>query len=127
LEKIAHTGINHEQFKEFAALPADTPVVMLNLLKFKENVAETGLSGAATYTEYMKASTPFFQKSKAEILYLGKPQRTLIGPEDEALWDKILLIRYPSIAAFIEMVTDKDYPSDMRGKALEDSRLIHCK
>jgi uncharacterized protein (DUF1330 family) len=100
---------------------------MLNLLKFKEEVPETGLSGAKSYNEYMKATTPFFAKAGAEVLYMGKPKTMLIGPEDENLWDKILLVKYNTISGFLGMVQAEGYPSHLRKQALEDSRLIHCK
>ncbi len=123
----SYLEINPEQFKTFAQLPMDTPVVMLNLLKFKDKVPETGLSGAESYKGYMRAATPFFAKANAEVLYMGKPQSMLIGPEDESLWDKVLLVKYRTIADFLGMVKAEGYPAHLRAQALEDSRLIHCK
>ncbi|MGO4919645.1 DUF1330 domain-containing protein [Maribacter spongiicola] len=122
----AFLEINEEQFKAFVKLPKDTSVVMLNLLKFKELVTETGLSGADSYKEYMKKATPFFIRAEAEILFMGKENTMLIGPEDEELWDKILLIKYKTISDFLEMIQAEGYPSHLRNQALEDSRLIHC-
>ncbi len=119
--------INQEQFKAFAQLPMGTPVVMLNLLRFKDAVVETGLSGAESYKMYMKQAMPFFAKANAEVLFLGKPQTMLIGPEDEALWDKVLLIKYNTIADFLDMVQAEGYPAHLRKQALSDSRLIQCK
>ncbi|MDP5061882.1 MAG: DUF1330 domain-containing protein [Maribacter sp.] len=126
MKKGAFLEINEEQFKAFVKLPKDTSVVMLNLLKFKELVTETGLSGADSYKEYMKKATPFFIKAEAEILFMGKENTMLIGPEDEELWDKILLIKYKTISDFLEMIQAEGYPSHLRNQALEDSRLIHC-
>lgn len=119
--------INPEQFKAFVQLPMDTPVVMLNLLKFKDVVPETNLSGEASYKEYMRQATPFFAKADAEVVFMGKPQTMLIGPEDENLWDKVLLVKYNTIAGFLGMVQAEGYPAHLRKQALEDSRLIHCK
>ena len=126
MEEKSHLEINTEQLKAFAQLPMDKSVVMLNLLKFKETVIETGLTGAESYKIYMKAAMPFFQKANAEILYMGKPQRILIGPADEDLWDKILLIKYNTVADFLGMVKAEGYPSHLRDQALLDSRLIQC-
>ena len=122
----SYVEINQEQFKTFVQLPMDTPVVMLNLLKFKDVVPETGLSGEDCYKEYMRAATTFFAKANAEVLYMGKPQSMLIGPEDENIWDKILLIKYNTVADFLGMVKAEGYPSHLRNQALSDSRLIHC-
>ena len=123
----SYLEINTKQFKTFKQLHVDTPVVMLNFLKFKVEVPETGLSGEASYKEYMRAAAPFFAKADAEVLFLGKPQTMLIGPEDENLWDKMLLIKYNTVAGFLGMVQAEGYPSHLRAQALEDSRLIHCK
>ncbi len=122
----SHTEINQDQFKSFTQLPTDTPVVMMNLLKFKMEVSETEMTGVEAYKNYMKAAMPFFQKANAEVLYMGKPQSMLIGPEDEMLWDKVLLIKYHSIADFLNMIQAEGYPAHLRTQALEDSRLIHC-
>lgn len=117
MDKQSFLEINQEQFKEFAQLSIDTPVVMLNLLKFKENVSETGLSGAKSYGACMKEATPFFEKAGAEIVFMGKPETMLIGPENKDLWDKILLVRYNSIADFLEMIQAEGYPSHLRKQA----------
>ena len=126
MKTTSHHKINQEQLKAFSLLPAGKPVVMMNLLKFKDTVAETGLSGAESYKEYMKAAMPYFQKANAEILYMGKPQRILIGPEDEGLWDKILLVKYNSTADFLGMIKAEGYPTHLRDQSLQDSRLIQC-
>lgn len=126
MEKQSYLEINQEQFKAFMQLPKNTPVVMLNLLKFKDRVPETGLSGEASYKKYMRQATPFFAKAGAEVLFMGKPQTMLIGPEDEDLWDKVLLVKYNTVSGFLEMVQAEGYPAHLRKQALNDSRLIHC-
>ena len=49
----------------------------------------------------------------------------LIGPLDEH-WDVAFIARYPSAAAFLEMVTDADYRVAVmhRQAAVDDSRLV---
>jgi hypothetical protein len=49
----------------------------------------------------------------------------VIGPEDER-WDLLVVARYPSRAAFLEMIGDPDFIAkhSHRAAALEDSRLI---
>ncbi len=115
-----------DQFKAFLQLPTDQPLQMLNLLKFKEKVASTGLTGAEQYAKYMVAATPFFQNANAKILYSGTPQFTLIGPLEKLEWDKVLIVEYASKADFVNMVTQKEYPDHLRKLALVDARLIFC-
>ncbi len=126
MDKQGYIAMNQSEFQNFIKLPADTAVVMMNLMKFKDLVPETGLSGAETYKRYLKEAMPFFAKANAEVVYMGKPKSILIGPEDETLWDKLLLIKYNSITDFLTMVQAEGYPAHLRTQALEDSRLIHC-
>jgi uncharacterized protein (DUF1330 family) len=48
-----------------------------------------------------------------------------IAPKDEQ-WDLLLLVRYPSAAAFLSMLSDPEYKAATvhRSAALSDSRLI---
>lgn len=118
--------VTSDQFQSLTALPIEGPFQMFNLLKFKEKVEEAGISGAHAYVEYMQAIQPFFQASKARIVYHGKPMFTIIGPGGNPEWDKIMIVEYPSKEAFFKMISEEGYPSHLRTRALEDSRLILC-
>lgn len=126
MKKQLYIEINKEQLNAFLKLPMDKPIVMMNLLKFKETVSGKDITGADLYKKYMKAATPFFVKANAEILFIGKPLSVLIGPEKEVLWDKLLLIKYKTISDFLSMVQAEGYPAHLREEALLDSRLIPC-
>lgn len=112
-----------------AGLPGNTPIVMLNLLKFKP-IADYG-DGAATYSGrqayklYAEQALGKLAAIGAAVLFLGEAKGSLIAPPDEQ-WDEILLVRYPSIEAFIGMLAAADYreAAKHRTAALEDSRLI---
>lgn len=115
-----------EQFMEFMQLPTDKPLQMLNLLKFKKQVEGTNLTGEQQYNAYMKAALPFIKNSNAKVLYYGKANYALIGPKGELEWDKVIIVEYATKEDFANMVMQKDYPSEMRTAALENSRLIFC-
>jgi len=117
--------LTKDQFKAFAELPIDAPLQMLNLLKFKNHVKETNKSGREQYNDYMKATTPFFQKSNANVVFFGDAKFNLIGPQ-ELEWDKVLIVEYANKNDFIKMITTEGYPAKMRRLAIEDSRLIFC-
>ncbi len=121
-----HTGITKKQFQDFMEFEVDGPFQMINLLKFKDKVEETGTTGAEAYAQYMNAILPFFQDTRAKVLYQGKPLFGLIGPEDTIEWDKVLIVAYESKQEFIGMITKEGYPAEMRSRALVDSRLILC-
>lgn len=117
-----------EQFEAFKALPRNVPVMMLNLLRFRDRAAyDDGrdCTGAEAYAAYGRESGPVFRRVGGEILWRGDPEVTLIGPPQER-WDTIFVARYPSAAAFLEMVTDPDYRVAVKHRqaAVLDSRLI---
>lgn len=112
----------------------DQPVTMLNLLRFRDIADYSGaddlapgepISGAEAYRIYTREATRHLENAGAEVVFHGECGPTVIGPEDES-WDSILLVRYPSPMAFIEMVKAPDYQalSRHRTAAVADSRLI---
>jgi uncharacterized protein (DUF1330 family) len=115
-----------EQLLEFMKLPIEKPLQMLNLLKFKKQVEGTNLTGEQQYNAYMKAALPFIKNTNAKVLFYGKANYTLIGPKGELEWDKVIIVEYATKQDFTDMILQKDYPSEMRIAALEDSRLIFC-
>lgn len=117
-----------DQFEAFKALPRDTPVMMLNMMLFRDKaVYEDGrnATGAEAYAAYGKASSPIFNRVGGEIVWRGKPEIMLIGPFDKH-WDLVFVAHYPTAAAFLEMVTDPDYRVAVKHRqaAVLDSRLI---
>ena len=123
-----HIDPERDQFDAFKKLPRDEPIMMLNLLRFREKAAyEDGrdATGAEAYATYGKESGPVFRRVGGEIIWRGNPEVTLIGPMDEH-WDIIFVARYPTASAFLEMVTDPDYRAAVKHRqaAVEDSRLI---
>lgn len=94
------------------------PVVMLNLLRFKEG-------GRESYDRYGKAtSTTFLPKYGAEVLYAGDGS-TVLAAEQGQDWDAVVIVRYPSREAFNAMVADPEYQkvAEMRSAALEEAVL----
>lgn len=117
-----------EQFEQFKALPRDTPIHMLNLIKLKKSASYTNgqlASGAEAYAAYGRESGPIFQRVGGTIVWRGNPQSVVTGPADE-LWDLAFIACYPSAGAFLEMVTDPDYQQAVKHRqaAVETSRLI---
>ena len=55
----------------------------------------------------------------------GASAGSLIAPPDES-WDQIVLVRYPSIDAFMAMIESTEYKGVVRHRtaALKDSRLV---
>lgn len=119
---------DRDQFDEFKKLPRDKPIMMLNLLSFREQAAyEDGreASGAQAYAAYGTESAPIFERVGGEIIWRGKPEVMVIGPKEKR-WDMIFIARYPTAGAFLEMVTDPEYRVAVKHRqaAVRDSRLI---
>ena len=116
------------QFEAFKALPRDEPVMMLNLLRFQERaVYPDGRSstGRQAYETYGRESAPIFQRVGGQIIWRGRPEVTLIGPQNQH-WDPAFIARYPTAGAFLAMVTDPHYRDAVKHRqaAVLDSRLI---
>jgi uncharacterized protein (DUF1330 family) len=125
---MAHIDPSREQFDAFKALPRDTPIHMLNLIRLRETVeypdGET-VSGAEAYRRYGEHSGPIFRGLGGEIVWRGKGEGMVIGPDDKH-WHIAFVARYPTAGAFLAMVSDPAYQAIVhhRTLALEDSRLM---
>lgn len=92
-----------EQFAALAARPADQPVVMINLLKFRAD------GGRESYARYAQEVVPHLQRVGGTVRYSGGSPSQVIGDGEKPWWDAILVVEYPSPAAFIDMVTNEEY------------------
>jgi uncharacterized protein (DUF1330 family) len=112
-----------------AAADPDEPVVMLNLLRFKNRAdgIDEGISGREAYERYAQATAPFLARVGGRLLLAVDAKQMVIGPE-RLEWDMALMVEYPSRQKFLEMASDADYLRihEHRAAALADSRLIAC-
>jgi hypothetical protein len=110
------------------------PVVMLNLLRFRQ-VADYSatphlapaepISGADAYRLYVEHTRPHLERAGGELLFLGTGGHFLIGPSEER-WDAVMLVRQRSVGDFLAFASNAEYMAGMghRLAALEDSRLL---
>jgi uncharacterized protein (DUF1330 family) len=92
-----------EQIQALAARPADEPVVMINLLQFRAD------GGRQSYLRYMHDVTPHLQRVGGTVRYAGQSPAVVIGVGEKPWWDAIIVVEYPSPAAFLDMVTNEEY------------------
>ena len=97
--ELNRMGPTPEQIQQFLALP-DRPVVMVNLLKFKDG------DGAQEYGKYGQAMQTILKDVGAEIIFSGQCQMTLIGGAE---WDAVALVRYPNARSLIQMSQSPAY------------------
>jgi uncharacterized protein (DUF1330 family) len=94
------------------------PVVMLNLLRFRDG-------GRESYDRYARAlAETFLPRYGAEVLYAGDGSTVLVAEPGQE-WDAVLLVRYPTREAFSRMVADEEYQqvTRWRTEALHEAVL----
>jgi hypothetical protein len=121
------------QFDAFKALPRDTPIQMLNLIRLKPMADYPlghpdhgrGLTGLDAYRAYGSTCRDIFARVGLRQVWAGRPETVVTGPPDER-WDLAFIAEYPNAGAFLAMVTDPDYREHVKHRtaAVEDSRLI---
>lgn len=119
---MTHIEPTPDQLGSFrATTDRDEPVVMLNLIRFEPP------AGAEAYGRYAMAAQEHLERVGGTLLWAGACDDALIGPEARE-WDAVAIVRYPSRAAFLEMVSDPRYLEIARDRTagLADSRLIPC-
>ena len=113
--------------------PSEEPIVMLNLLKFREKAVyadgrATSLSGREAYMLYGEAMRKIVEKNGGKFVFQGAIEQLVIG-EVEQLWDVAALVEYPSAAAFAKIATSPEV-SEIgvhRAAGLEGQLLIRVR
>ena len=93
LEKLDHRG----------------PVVMVNLMRFRERSLDGDGSGWDAYLRYSALTVPMIKARGGTLLWTGAAKAVALGPEAGNRWDYMALVYYPDVAAFIDMMTSQDY------------------
>jgi uncharacterized protein (DUF1330 family) len=118
---------NRDQFAQLMQAPDEGPVVMLNLLKFKEKAEGGAASGGQEYRKYGDAAVEMIEARGGKVIWSGRAEQILIGDPAED-WDVVLLVQYPSRSAFVEMVTTPEYEQahEHRESGLERTIVVAC-
>ena len=110
------------------------PLVMLNLLRFREVAdysatpalaPDSSISGVDAFKLYISHTLPFLKESGGELLFLGEGGQFFIGPENER-WDIAMLVRQASLDSFVAFASHPAYLEGLghRTAAITDSRLL---
>ncbi len=91
------------------SLPDQGPVVMVNLVRFRERSLDGNGSGWDAYSRYSKGDMPLLKKVGGTIIWAGNVEGAALGDLGEGRWDWVVLVHYPSRAAFLEMMTSPEY------------------
>lgn len=114
-------------------LPDNSPVYMLNLLRYKEYADYNNAAGPSPCSGreiYMHRYVREFNRIAAadgvKVLFLGSVGISLVAPDGEH-WDDVAIVEYPDFPTFRRIVESPEYVMDAephRLAALEDWRLI---
>lgn len=120
---------------QLAAVEAgpDGPVHMINFLKFRERAQypadyggpeDTDVSGEEAYRRYGENTLACLAERGARIVLLSEADEQVVGEPGE--WDQVIVVEYPSRAAFLDMGRDPRYVAGTvhRTAGLERTMLL---
>jgi len=102
-------GVYLLNVKVLQALDPHAPVVMVNLMRFRDRSLDGDGSGWDAYLRYSALTVPMIKARGGTLLWTGDATAVALGQQDGNQWDYLALVYYPTVAAFIDMMTSKDY------------------
>lgn len=121
-----------EQIQSLLGLGGDAPIVMLNLLRFRDRAeydepGEPEMSGREAYDRYGEVMKTIVERHGGRILFSSRVDALVIG-EVEDLWDAAAIVEYPSRAAFVAIATSPEVIEIGRHRkaGLAGQLLIQC-
>jgi uncharacterized protein (DUF1330 family) len=101
-----------DRVADLTAATSDQPIVMLNLLKFRERAQyadgrASELSGRDAYMLYGAKMQQVVEREGGRMVFSGEIMSLVIGTVEE-MWDVAALVEYPSSAAFARIVTSPE-------------------
>jgi len=126
-----HVDPTPEQLSAFAGADPTTPIVMLNLNRYRDRAQyehpgpDDDLSGREAYLRYGGVALRAMAEVGARILWMAPAEQVFAGCDHEE-YDEALLVWYPSRAAFLEMLSLDWYREALvhRVAALERASII---
>ena len=82
------------------SLPDTGPVVMVNMLRLRDRAA---------YKRYSELTMPLIKARGGTVLWAGNGEAVAFGDAQADRWDYVVLVRYPSRAAFLDMIRSGEY------------------
>lgn len=102
-------GVDLLNVEGLGEIDPEGPVVMVNLMRFRERSLDGDGSGWNAYLRYSALTVPMIKARGGTLLWTGDAKAVALGSEAGNRWDYLALVYYPSVAAFIDMMTSADY------------------
>ena len=104
-------AVNLLNIEGLGKIEQQAPVVMVNLMRFRDRALDGDGSGWDAYLRYSALTVPMIKARGGTLLWTGDAKTVALGPQAGNQWDYLALVYYPSVAAFIDMMTSADYES----------------
>ena len=116
---------NPADFAEFSVNADEGPVVMINLLKYRDQSLDGDGSGAEAYARYGVLAGPYVERHGGKLLWAGEAREHLVGDTDYD-WDSVLMVSWPKRQNLIDLGRDEGYQAiaHHRKNGLERTMLI---
>ncbi len=126
-----HIDPTEAQLAAFAGTDLTTPIVMLNLNRYRERARyddpgpDDDLSGSEAYRRYGEVALRAMAEVGAQILWLRPAEQVFAGCDHDT-YDEALAVWYPNRAAFLQMLGLDWYRDALvhRRAALEHATVI---
>jgi uncharacterized protein (DUF1330 family) len=82
---------------------------MVNLMRFRERSLDGDGSGWDAYLRYSALTVPMIKARGGTLLWTGNAGTVALGNPHGNQWDYLALVYYPTVSAFIDMMTSADY------------------
>ena len=102
-------GVELLNVKGLEEVDHEGPIVMVNLMRFRARSLDGDGSGWDAYLRYSALTVPMIKARGGTLLWTGEAKAVALGEEEGNRWDYLALVYYPSVAAFVDMMTSADY------------------
>lgn len=106
--------IDELHIETLEGLPSDSPITMINLIKFKELSDDGNGSGRDAYARYAKGSLAKLAEVEGVVEWAGDARGIAFGPAERGDWDYVVKVSYPSKERFLELFTSAEFEAANR-------------
>lgn len=101
--------VNMLNIEGLERLDQRAPVVMLNLMRFRDRSLDGDGSGWDAYLRYSAVTVPMIKARGGTLLWTGAAEAVALGQAEGNDWHFAALVYYPSVGAFLDMMTSQAY------------------
>src|SRR5260221_5805158 len=97
-------GVDLLNVRGLEAMEPGAPVVMVNLMRFRERSLDGDGTGWDAYLRYSALTVPMIKARGGTLLWTGDAKAAALGGEPGNQWEYLALGHYPTVSACIDMM-----------------------